>query len=120
VEFWIRGQRASLRVVPLNWAPEHAGIDVLGMDCHLEPVNLLRLVTPEATTHRLLTAIEVVPHSGQSSWQFTGDDRGAILHNDSLEVSLGAAGRLMLSAVVRREGQPQLTAECHAGAWSVG
>jgi hypothetical protein len=74
-EVWIDGEKASLRIVPLNWSPAEVTIAVEGIDDHLRPVNLLRLLSAPSRAHRLLTAVEVVPadRSGER-WQFgTGE-----------------------------------------------
>jgi|GEM_PF-916940 len=92
-EVWIDGENASLRLLPLNWSPAEITITVEGIDDHLRPVNLLRLCSAPATTHRLLTAVEVVPagHSSQR-WQFhPGEKPQAIRGDQVIDVfSLGA------------------------------
>ena len=66
-EVWVDGARrkyssaASLRIVALNWRPIETTIAVEGIDDHLRPVNLLRLVAKASRSQRLLTAIDVVP-----------------------------------------------------------
>ena len=69
---WVEGTKARLRIVPLNWRPAEWSITVDGIDDHLRPVNLLRLVATPATFHRLVTAVEVVPASGSPRWRFEG------------------------------------------------
>ena len=85
-EFWVDGERASLRLVPLNWRPVETTIAVEGIDDHLRPVNLLRLVAEASSTQRLLTAIEVVPGSGDGErWQFHPGEQPVML-KDGLQV----------------------------------
>jgi hypothetical protein len=69
-EAWIEGTRASLRIVPLNWVPVQVAMAPEGIDDHHRPVNLLRLVSAPAKTHRLLTAVEVTPPGLPGRWQF--------------------------------------------------
>ncbi len=68
---WIEGKRARLRIVPINWTPTAINITAEGIDDHLRPVNLLRLATDPSTSHRLMTAIEVVPPNGGARWEIT-------------------------------------------------
>jgi hypothetical protein len=83
-EVWVDGvSRASLRLVPLNWRPVETTIGVEGIDDHLRPINLLRLVAKGSRSQRLLTAIEVVPASGAGErWQFHPGEQPVILKGD--------------------------------------
>jgi hypothetical protein len=83
MEVWVDGERAGLRLAPLNWIPVETTITVEGIDDHLRPVNLLRLVTEASSTQRLLTAIEVVPSSGAGErWQFHPGEQPVMLKDD--------------------------------------
>jgi len=84
-DVWIDGDTASLRIVPLNWTPAEVTITVEGIDDHLRPVNLLRLLSAPSQAHHLLTAIEVVPadHSGER-WQFEQGNKPKVIHSDEI------------------------------------
>jgi hypothetical protein len=119
--FQVDGQRASLRIMPLNWTPANHSADALGIESHLRPVNQLRLLSPEATTHRLLTALEVIPESASAAAlrQVALADGAISLRRDALEVRL-VSGPSWLEASVMRRGQIQMSAACHAGVWEWG
>ncbi len=73
---WVEGTKAYLRIVPLNWEPVQTVIAVEGIDDHYRPTNLLRMVAPAATAHRLVTAVEVVPAGDATgTWRFERDER---------------------------------------------
>jgi hypothetical protein len=55
------GKRARLRITPVNWKPVAATATVAGVDWLGHPVWLLRMATAVATSHRLLTLLEVLP-----------------------------------------------------------
>ncbi|MCD6285096.1 MAG: hypothetical protein J7M39_04185, partial [Anaerolineae bacterium] len=55
----ITGQRYALHIVPLNWRPAAVTTTAEGLDSHLEPANLVRLVAPAGPAFRLLTALIV-------------------------------------------------------------
>jgi hypothetical protein len=106
----VAGTRASLRIVPLNWTPAQAECAPLGLDGHLRPVNLLRLVTPVAQSHRLLTAIEIIPAGAQPRWQrsasaqvieWSGGDEVLRLvpHDAQLTVTFIRAGKTLSAAI---------------------
>jgi len=91
-EAWIDGEKASLRIVPLNWSPADITLTVEGIDDHLRPTNLLRLLSAPSQIHRLLTAVEVVPAdcSGER-WQFQpGEKSLASLSARQLQYNLEA------------------------------
>ena len=69
-EYWVQGQRVRLRIVPLNWRPDAVTIGPEGIDGDLRPVTQLRLATGPAPSHRLLTALQVVPAEGGELWLF--------------------------------------------------
>ncbi|MHB9106244.1 MAG: hypothetical protein ACYDCO_04230 [Armatimonadota bacterium] len=84
-EVWIDGEQARLRIVPLNWSPAEVTIIVEGIDDHLRPVNLLRLLSAPSPTHRLLTAVEVVPanHAGER-WEFHPGEEPLAIRGDQI------------------------------------
>ncbi len=68
---WIvTGSRCQLRILPVNWSPEAEQSRPAGIDCHGQPVNLLRLATAPARRHRLLTCLQVLPAPAkESAWK---------------------------------------------------
>lgn len=57
-EMRIYGEKAFLRIVPINWAPEENIVEAAdGVNWELKPVNLLKMLTKPCKSHRLLTAI---------------------------------------------------------------
>jgi hypothetical protein len=118
-EFWISGERAALRVVPLNWTPARFLAGTEGIDSHLKPVNLLRLFAPQAVTHRLLTAIEVIPAGEpRPAWRFT---HGELITATRLgmQVQLSVARRPALQVTVTDAGKQLLAARCQNDQWEL-
>ncbi len=121
----VRGQKAWLRIVPLNWAPEDAmsSIAVEGIDSHLNPVNLLRLTAGVAQAHRLLTAIEVLPVGVKSSecWQYAQvDDEFGIMRDDKLlRLRLLPLCDIDIATGTMTDQSPKLTAACRSNVWAV-
>jgi hypothetical protein len=117
-ETWILGRAAELRVVPLNWTPARNVAGIEGVDSHLEPVILVKLMTGAARSHRLLTAVQVVPAGGSAAWQF---ERGPAVActNGILEARLTASEPLALRAQVRSRGRRLYTATCAMARWKV-
>lgn len=114
-EVWIEGNRASLRIVPVNWTPKEVTIGPEGIDSHEQPVNLLCMVSGEKASHRLLTAIEVVPKGLEAEWQIEGVSPWtfylrelelaiAITHDGKLECVISKQGKKALSAVANKRG----------------
>jgi hypothetical protein len=118
-EYWVTGERAALRIVPLNWAPASFTAGVEGIDSHLKPVNLLRLVSAAAEAHRLLTAIEVIPLSNsQPAWQFTCGKQVTATHRTT-QVQLRLARKPALQLSVSNAGKPTLSAICQKDQWEL-
>jgi hypothetical protein len=118
-EVWATGRAAGLRIVPLNWAPERSLIGVEGVDSHLEPVTLVRLTTGVAKSHRLLTAIQVVPAAGGGRlWDF---ERGPMMlcSNGVLEARVAMGDSPALRAQVWSRGRRLFTATCVTTQWKV-
>ncbi|MCL5998050.1 MAG: hypothetical protein M1546_18665 [Chloroflexi bacterium] len=115
--FWVQGERASLRIMPLNWTPVTAGMDVLGMESHLQSVNLLRLVTPTATAHRLLTAVEIVVSGTAPQWLPIHADGAVMLRKGGLELQF-AIESAELQVTLVRNGQAATTYLCRGGMWA--
>ncbi len=118
-EVWVTGRAAGLRIVPLNWAPERGLTGVEGVDSHLEPVTLLRLTTGAARSHRLLTAIQVVPAAGGGRlWDFEGGPL-TVCSNGVLEARVAVGDSPALRAQVRSRGRRLYTATCATTQWKV-
>ncbi len=74
----IRGTGCQVGVEPVNWAPSDVRAAVDGIDEHLEDVTAIRLRAAKARSHRLITAIEVLPAEGaakQARWEYRWDGR---------------------------------------------
>ena len=67
--WWVRGERASLCIEPLNWRPEQQAAEEAGVDYLYNKVQLLRLGAPRAAAHRLLTAVHVLPAGARPRWR---------------------------------------------------
>jgi hypothetical protein len=119
-EFWISCDRAALRVVPLNWTPARFIAGPEGIDSHLKPVNLLRLVTRPATIHRLLTAIEVIPAGDpRPIWQFVQGMQITATH-EAMLVQVSVGRKPALHVTVTNAGKKALTATCQIDQWELG
>jgi hypothetical protein len=97
--WWVHGDRAMLRITALNWAPSDVSVTKEGIDSHLRPVNLLRLVSAQAHRHRLLTAVEVVPLSARDRmlWEFgCGNPITAQRDNTLVTLHLAQAGGMLV------------------------
>jgi len=117
-EVWVRGSRASLCIVPLNWQPSAIQISVEGIDCHLEPVNLLRMATGPAQHYRLLTAIQVVPNDAGSErlWNLDSTDTISAIRG-SYAIELSTKDAAQLGVTVRQENAQILQALCLGDQW---
>ncbi|MHC4884819.1 MAG: heparinase II/III domain-containing protein [Planctomycetota bacterium] len=60
-EVWITAPGVSLRVVPLNWTPCLIEAVPISIDDQHTPINRVCLSSSSATTHRLLTLLELFP-----------------------------------------------------------
>ena len=120
-EVWVMGQRSALRVVPLNWTPAEVTITVEGVDSHLQPVNMLRLVAAPSRQHRLLTAIQVVrlPANETRLWRFEQGPRGLLCSRDEWQVRLAQGQRPALRAEVWRDRARLMSATCATTQWKV-
>ncbi len=54
----VHGKESWLWVVPIHWQPS-ARCDALGTDSHLQPVQVLRMTSPQAAIHRLRTLLVI-------------------------------------------------------------
>jgi len=59
----VTGVDYALHILPLNWRPVEVTAGVEGIDSHLHPANLIRIVARTAPAHRLLTALIVTDAS---------------------------------------------------------
>jgi len=76
-EAWIRALGVSLRVAAVNWTPSVVDAAECSIDDQHRPVNLVRLVTAPARSHRLLTVLELLPAGATAGrWQFTASADG--------------------------------------------
>jgi hypothetical protein len=118
---WVRGEAASLRIVPLNWTPAETTAAREGIDGQLHPVNLLRLVAAPAQEQRLLTIIQVVPaDAGEKKlyrYERDGESYRLRLGNSALRVAPGQEHAL--HCTVREGGEVALEATCSADGWRV-
>lgn len=74
-EAWLRAPGVTLRVAALNWTPSAVDTTVCSIDDQHRPVNLVRLVSARAQSHRLLTALELLPDNTTAGrWRATGGD----------------------------------------------
>ncbi len=99
-EAWIRAPGVSLRVAAVNWSPSVVDAVECSIDDQHRPVNLVRLVSARANTHRLLTVLELLPEGATAGrWQITASAGGirAEHSNVTLAYDLASDG----SAVVR-------------------
>ena len=119
-EFWISCEHAALRIVPLNWTPARFVAGAEGIDSHLKPVNLLRLITSVAPAHRLLTAIEVIPGgAAQPAWQFThGKLITASCEGTQMQLNMALKPALHVT-VTDGAGKQTLAAACQNGQWEL-
>ncbi len=116
-EYWIRGKKASLRVVPLNWLPVRYVADAEGIDSHLSPVNLLRLFTGPASSHRLLTAIEVIPaFASAGAWGFK-QGKAIEATRASTSIRLLPGRRPELKVVVTGDKAESFFTRCYKDQW---
>jgi hypothetical protein len=118
-EFWVTSERAALRIVPLNWQPATFSAGVEGIDSHLQPVNVLRIISAKAAAHRLVTAIEVLP-AGEPrvAWQFTtGKVITATCQGKQVRLSVGRRPSLQVS-VTDAAGQV-MAARCQNNQWEL-
>jgi hypothetical protein len=120
--YWVRGERAALRVVPLNWVPSEATWDVEGVDCHLHPTHLLRLATAPAASHRLLTAIQVVPGDAPEDvlWSLLGEEGILLARRGEMQVRSRVGAAPSWQVEVHRAGREILRATAEGGAWRLG
>jgi hypothetical protein len=67
----VRGDTCYLRIVPINWEPTKSTAAVDGIDEHLDEVTAIRFSTAKASTHRLITAVEIYPENGDVGWSYS-------------------------------------------------
>jgi hypothetical protein len=121
---WVLGQRAALRIVPLNWTPQTITHAVEGIDSHLQPVNLLRIVADLASAPRLLTAIEVYPvevavnPDATALWRYTQKHATPLVAAQGVrEVILQVRPRAALQVQASVKGRLLHSAMCKSGKW---
>jgi hypothetical protein len=94
-EAWISAPGVSLRIAAVNWNPCVADVTECSIDDQHRPVNLVRMVSTQARSHRLLTVLELLPKGIKTSrWQFT-------VVADGLRAE---QGNIMLSYVLSADG----------------
>jgi hypothetical protein len=86
-EAWIRAPGVTLRVAAVNWTPAVVDAAECSIDDQHKPVNLVRLVSAKAATHRLLTLLELLPAGAATGqWRTTEVDNG--VHVAHVDVSV--------------------------------
>ena len=107
-------------MTPLNWAPSDATLVGDGTDGKLRPVNLMRLVSPIAKSHRLLTRIRVIPagSGAKCPWSF-GTDRAIEASCGRRRVTITPGKRPALNVSIRAGGRQTLAAVCNRDVWQV-
>jgi hypothetical protein len=99
----IDGSRSSLRILPLNWCPQRKLAGREGLDCHLKPVNLIRLETGKAIKHRLITVLEVLPEgiknsTHKASWSCNSNCTANLNYGEFyMEIDYREEGRLKVA-----------------------
>jgi hypothetical protein len=116
--WWVHGDKAMLRITALNWTPSEVSVTKEGIDSHLCPVNLVRLVSAQARRHRLLTAVEVVPLSArdQMLWEY---DRTNLItaRREDLQVTLHVAQAGGMLVDMDNAGTRVFGARCENNKW---
>ena len=113
----VRGKRAVLLVTPLNWSPYDTTAREEGVDADLRPVQLLRLATEPAPSHRLLTMIQLVPAGQRATrrWRI-GDGSCVRRRGGRVEWDID---RNLLAVRIHVAGKPPVHARCRGGQWRV-
>ncbi len=76
-EVWVAAPGVTMRVAALNWTPATVDAAPCSMDDHHRPVNLVRLVSARAQSHRLLTVLELLPEGATAGrWQIAASPSG--------------------------------------------
>ncbi len=115
-EAWIEGNKASLRVIPINWTPKEMTMEPEGIDSHERPVNLLRMVSNRERSHRLLTAIEVVPKNTNPEWSLEDENQWTFCRGEEkLTITITPEGKLQ--CVVFNEEKRVISAVAKDGEW---
>ncbi len=97
----VDASRYALHILPLNWRPVEATAGVEGIDSHLHPTNLIRLVAEPRLALRLLTLLLVLP-LGVSAPEGIGSAEQppvAAMDANRVDVRLGAI-RMQIDASV--------------------
>ena len=115
------GDKAWLRILPLNWTPDEISVGVEGIDSHLKSVNLLRMATAAGLKHRLLTAIEVLSPEAELAkcWRYgvIKDEYGAMRDGKLIRMRLSALQDI--DAVVGVKEAQTFAATCRENRWEV-
>jgi hypothetical protein len=95
----INGEKACLRVIPINWEPEKSTFGIDGCNGEGEDVNQLRLYTNKAQVHNVITVVEVLPYknSGRVNVLENGllfDDKEIIINISGNEVSIDTGSKV--------------------------
>ncbi|NSW91891.1 MAG: heparinase II/III family protein [Firmicutes bacterium] len=115
-EVWIEGSKAFLRIIPVNWIPEEVTMEPEGIDSHEHPVNLLRMLSRAKTSHRLLTAIEVVPGGLEPEWRIERENHWTFCRRDE-EVAIAITPDGKLECNISKQGKRVFSAIAKAGEW---
>jgi len=113
----IAGRNYALHIVPLNWRPAEVTTTVEGLDSHLEPANLVRLVAPAAPAFRLLTALIVMEAGASLPETPLGAAAAPEVRLGALQVHAVTADNA-LTVTVRQEGAVS-TYRCLGDRWVV-
>lgn len=109
-EAWLTAPGVSLRVAPVNWHPAAVEAVPGGKDDHDDDVTTVRLVTAPATTHRLVTLLELLPQGAPDGlWRSQGDDDRLTLTDKATTLTIS----------LDETGCSALAAECPTGTWHI-
>ncbi len=122
-EAWILAPGVNLRIAAVNWTPSLVDAAECSIDDQHRLVNLVRLGSARAQSHRLLTVLELLPEGAVAGrWRMAADDGGVRMERDKITLAykLDNDG----SACVRRRrgsaerlyrGQTGWVGECQCG-----